>query len=187
MDYFKRLEGERLYLSPLNIKDVDKYIEWMADINFASKLGSTSRIFNKVNEAEFVEEKLKTGDYIFGIIEKETNELIGNCSIFNIDSTNSTAEIGIMIGKESARGKGYGTESMGILADYSFNYLNFNSLFLKVKEFNPGAIRCYEKVGFKLIGKRRNSAYVNGKYYNNIYMDLLKTEFDKDYIINKEF
>ena len=28
MKYFKKLIGERIYLSPLNIEDAEKYVEW---------------------------------------------------------------------------------------------------------------------------------------------------------------
>lgn len=28
MKYFKKLVGERIYLSPLNVEDAEKYIEW---------------------------------------------------------------------------------------------------------------------------------------------------------------
>ena len=51
--------------------------------------------------------------------------------------------------------------------------------------FNERAINCYKKVGFKEYGRRRESYFLNGKYYDHIYMDILAREFDGNYIKNK--
>ncbi len=72
-----------------------------------------------------------------------------------------------------------------MLLDYGFNYLNLNNIMLTVKSFNERAINCYQKVGFKEIGRRRKSYFLNGKYYDDIYMDILAEEFKESYIRNK--
>ena len=48
---------------------------------------------------------------------------------------------------------------------------------LKVFSFNERAISCYKKVGFKEMGRRRQSYYLKGKFYNDVYMDILREEF----------
>jgi ribosomal protein S18 acetylase RimI-like enzyme len=50
---------------------------------------------------------------------------------------------------------------------------------LKVYEFNKSALKCYEKVGFKQIGKRREALHRNLEKHNIIYMDILSEEFHK--------
>lgn len=42
-----------------------------------------------------------------------------------------------------------------------------------------------KKIGFKEAGKLRENYFLNGKYYDVIYMDLLKREFKGSYIRNK--
>jgi hypothetical protein len=32
MRYFKKIKGERVYLSPINIEDAEKYTEWLNDL-----------------------------------------------------------------------------------------------------------------------------------------------------------
>ena len=51
--------------------------------------------------------------------------------------------------------------------------------------FNERALKCYKKCGFKEIGSRRESAFLDGKYYDTIIMDILENEFEGDYIRNK--
>ena len=31
MKYYKKLVGERIYLSPVNVEDAEKYVEWFCD------------------------------------------------------------------------------------------------------------------------------------------------------------
>lgn len=56
---------------------------------------------------------------------------------------------------------------------------------LTVMSFNERAIKCYKKVGFKEFGRRRQCYFLNGKYYDRIYMDILANEFEGNYIRNK--
>ena len=83
------------------------------------------------------------------------------------------------------RSNGYGTESLRLLLDYGFNYLNLNNIHLGVKAFNERAIACYKKVGFKEYGRRREAYFLNGKYYDHVFMDILAREFKGNYIKNK--
>ena len=81
--------------------------------------------------------------------------------------------------------KGYGAEVLNLLLDYGFNYLNMNNIMLNVKSFNERAIACYKKVGFKEYGRRREAYFLNGKYYDHVFMDILAREFEGNYIKNK--
>ena len=56
---------------------------------------------------------------------------------------------------------------------------------LGVKSFNENAIACYKKVGFKEFGRRIQSYFLNGKYYDDVRMDMLASEFKGNYIKNK--
>ena len=86
------------------------------------------------------------------------------------------AEVGLFIGDEENRNKGYGAEALNLLLDYCFDYLNVNNVMLKVFSFNERAINCYRKLGFKEIGRRRQSYYLKGKFYDEVFMDILKSE-----------
>ena len=82
-----------------------------------------------------------------------------------------------MIGNKEFWSRGYGTEALGLLLDFAFAILNLNNVLLEVHAFNTRAIRCYEKVGFKVVGRRRESRLVAGKHYDRIIMDILAREF----------
>lgn len=185
MKYYKKLIGERIYLSIMNIEDAEKFVEWFCDFRTTDGIGKSSSIVTIESEKEWLENSLKNNDFVFSIIDLKKDELIGNCSIMNINQKDRCAEVGIFIGDEEYRSKGYGTEALKLLLDYGFNYLNLNNIELHVMSFNERAINCYKKVGFKEYGRRRESYFLNGKYYDRIGMDILAREFEGSYIKNK--
>lgn len=185
MKYYKKFIGDRLYLSPMNPNDVEKYVEWISSPIVSDGMGNTSNILTESLDKEFIEKALKNGDKCFAIILLKNDELIGNCSIYRENDNARVAELGIFIGDEKFRNNGYGQEALNLLLDYGFNYLNLNSVYLSVFSFNDVAINCYKKIGFKEAGRLRENYFLNGKYYDVIYMDILKREFKGSYIRNK--
>lgn len=179
MKYLKKLESENLYLSPMMMDDAPLYVKWLNDYRVTDGIGKTKDVTTLENEIEYLQEVTKNGNYNFGIVTKENEELIGTCSLMNIKQVDQTAELGIFIGEEEARGKGYGTEAIKMIMDYGFNTLNLHTIYLGVYSFNEEAIACYKKVGFKEAGRIREAKYHNGKRYDDIKMDILKEEFYK--------
>ena len=185
MKYFKKLVGERIYLSPLNVEDAEKYIEWFCDFRTADGIAKSGKMMTVEAEIEWLEKSIKNNDMNFAIVSLKNDELIGTCGFNKINYQDREGTVGIFIGEENYRSNGYGTEALRILLDYGFNYLNINNIMLTVKSFNERAISCYKKVGFNEFGRRRESYYLNGKYYDDIYMDALAKEFKGNYIKNK--
>ena len=186
MKYYKKLIGKRIYLSPMNTEDAEKYVEWISDFKVTDGIGRSCNLLTVEGEKSWLEkESLNFKDYNFAIVKKDSDQLIGNCSIVKINPKDRCAEVGIFIGDEENRNKGYGTEALKMLLDYGFNYLNLNNIQLGAMSFNDRAISCYKKVGFKEYGRRRESYFLNGKYYDIVFMDILAREFKGDYIINK--
>ena len=179
MSYYNKIDGEKIYLSPVNIDDASIYVKWLSNPNISDNLHSTKRVFNEVNEKEFLNNRLLKGDYIFSIIRKSDDKVIGTTSLNDIDNIDGTATVGIFIGDEDNHDKGYGSDALRALLNYGFGVLNLNNIELKVFDFNERAINCYKKVGFKEYGRRHKAYYINNKYHDVIYMEILKDDFYK--------
>lgn len=82
-----------------------------------------------------------------------------------------------MIGEKDYWDQGYGTEAMQLILHHGFNTLNLNSITLRVYENNPRAIRSYEKTGFVLDGRIRQSQFADGKYLDTLFMSVLREEW----------
>ncbi len=174
MKYFKKIVGKRIYLSPMNVEDAEIYVKWLNDFSVTDGVGSSCRVTSLETEKEWLTRN--SGQYQFAIVKLEDDKLIGNCGIQGIDQLRQCAEVGLFIGDEENRNKGYGEEVLNLLLDYGFDYLNLNNIMLKVFSFNENAISCYKKVGFKEIGRRRQSYYIKGKFHDEVYMDILRNE-----------
>lgn len=184
MRYFRKIVGERIYLSPVNPEDAEKYAEWINDLNVSIYLTSAPKVYSLQKEKEILEHISKEG-YCFAIIDSEKDKLIGNIGLEDVDFIDRKAVLGIFIGDKEYWNKGYGTEAIGLLLDFSFNLLNLNSIMLIVHAFNKRAIRCYEKCGFKLIGKRREAYIIGPEKFDEYYMDILASEFKNSRTLDK--
>lgn len=186
MKLFKKLEGENIYLSPRMVDDevVEKFTKWLNDFKITDYTGRSATMITLEGERKWFE-SLKDDTQSFFIVRKEDDELIGTVGLHQINNINRTATLGIFIGEHDGRNKGYGTETIRLILEYGFRYLNLNNIKLDVMEFNKRAIACYKKCGFKEYGRRRKSEFVCGKYYDRISMDILAEEFEGDYIKNK--
>ena len=177
MKYFPKLVGSRLYLSPVNVEDAPTYVKWLNDKTVSENLGLDMKVTTLEGEKEWL--KKNQNDYNFAIVLKENDELIGNCGFDEIDLIHRNARLGIFIGDEKNRGNGYGKEAIKLLLEYGFNNLNLNNIMLNVYEFNKGAIKVYESLGFKKFGTRHKSYYFKGKFYDEIQMEILKEEYNE--------
>lgn len=176
MKYFKKLVGERVYLSPICIEDAETYAAWVADPAVSDGLGNTIKVYSLNRERETLEAWTKN-DGSFSIVKLDGDELIGNCGIFDINEVHSQGTIGLFIGEAKNRGMGYGQEVIRLLQSHAFETLRLNNLMLKVFSHNEAAIKCYIKCGFKEIGRRRQCSFLYGKYHDDVFMDILSEDY----------
>ena len=174
--YFKKLTGKKCYLSPIDENDAEKFTEWLNDLEVTQYLAAMyPRIINVQNEKGFLEKLAKEHNY--SIIDMDTNELLGNCGFPHMDNINQTGEVGIFIGNKKYWNKGYGTEALTLLIDFGFKVLNLHTISLRVVSFNPRAIKVYEKIGFKIVGRIRECILMGKERFDMIYMDIIHNEF----------
>jgi len=176
--YFRKITGERLYLSPFDADDSNiytKYAEWMNDRNVTDTYGGHSSLVSAATAKKTLEE---LQGYRFAILLTNNDELIGHISIHDIDHLHRHAFIGMFIGDVEYRNKGYGTEAVRLVLDYGFKTLNLHNIMLSVHEDNSAAITCCKNAGFHEVGRRREWIFKDGKYHDVIYMDILANEFE---------
>jgi RimJ/RimL family protein N-acetyltransferase len=171
--YIPKIVGERVYLSPMFLDDLEQYTRWINDFEVTRYLGQAAKCFSLESERKYLE-KLVSDGHNFAAVLKEEERLIGNASIFGVQHIHQCAEIGLFIGEAGDRGKGYGQEIVRLLVDYGFRYLNLNNIMLRVFSGNAAAINAYRKCGFKEFGRRTRCYFVESKWYDEIYMETLR-------------
>lgn len=175
--YFRKIQGEHVFLSPIDIEDLETYTRWINDPAVSENIAVSWQLFTLEKERRVLEDMAKDG-YNFAIVRNEGQELIGSISLLEVSHIYGSAQCGLFIGEAENRGQGYGTEALRLLLGFAFGTLNMNNVMLKVFAFNAPARRCYEKAGFKVIGTRRRAYFARGAYHDEIYMDILAAEID---------
>ena len=66
---------------------------------------------------------------------------------------------------------------MQVLLRYAFDELNLYRVTLNTFEYNPRAIRSYEKAGFKVEGRVRKYLNREGRRWDVIFMGILAEEW----------
>ena len=188
MKYFKKILGDRIYLSPKSVfdEDIEKYTKWINDSEVTDYIGSTSKITTYTSEKEYLENLAQNKEDVnLDIISLNGDKLIGTVSLDSFNWIDRSAVLGIFIGEDEYRSHGYGTEAINLILEYGFKYLNLHSNRLDLLSVNERAHKCYLKCGFKDTGRSRENVFLNGKYYDLMHMDILENEFTGDYIKNK--
>jgi RimJ/RimL family protein N-acetyltransferase len=172
MKYFKKLVGEHVYISPMNIADAETYAKWLNNSSITQYLSIHNSLVTCEGEREYLEACGKQ-EFQMCIVKCENDELIGNIGLNGVDYKNGTAELGIFIGEENNLGKGYGTEAINLLTNYAFNELRLHTIYLIVYDINERAMKAYNKCGFVECGRRHEAVYRHGKYIDLVYMELI--------------
>ena len=78
----------------------------------------------------------------------------------------------ILIGPENHRGKGLGQIIMQQLLDFGYQHFPNKSAELNVFDWNIGAIKCYEKIGFKLNPEIKKEVQIGNEIWTSVNMIL---------------
>jgi RimJ/RimL family protein N-acetyltransferase len=171
-------EGQLVRLAPLERGSLPDFTRWLRDYDVQRFLGMLPVPMTDDAEAAWFEEAVKhEGTYTFSIRVLADDRLIGNCGLFGFDWKNRFAEFGILIGEKDAWGHGYGTDAARLILRFGFDELNLNRIWLRVYDFNPRAVRAYEKAGYVHEGTYRQALYREGAYHDIHVMSMLRDEW----------
>ena len=152
------IRGERVALGPVHRGLLPLIERWDNEFRTVDLGGGDPRPRSVESIAAMWEPLLRgeRADWLgFAIYALPDLRPIGIANIRDFSNPHGTAEFGITIGDASDRGQGFGTESTRLLLDYAFTVLGVHNVWLDTPAYNAGAIRAYEKAGFREIGRRR--------------------------------
>lgn len=172
------LSGERVVLGPYHPSIKPLLAKWFNTLAVSIPGGDVPLpLTPEAIDAEY-ERCINSNDRIdFIIYERASMRPIGIVNLRDIDNHHRTAELGIAIGEQECWNKGYGTETCWLVLDYGFNGLGLHNVALDPASFNERAIRAYQRVGFREIGRRRDAHRVGNRVFDLVLMDCLATEF----------
>ncbi|HZW03998.1 MAG TPA: GNAT family protein [Anaerolineaceae bacterium] len=172
------LTGKLVRLAAPNLDtDVEQSAAWEMDSEFQRLSGSEpARPAPLASLRDWMEAWVNESN-VFAIRTLADDRLIGFMDLDGINWASGDSWVGIGLGDRRYWGQGFGTDAMRVIIRYAFEELNLRRISLTVFEYNPRAIRCYENLGFREEGRARERVRRAGRYWDMLYMGLLREEW----------
>lgn len=172
------ITGARVILRPLLEKDFTlEYLNWLNDprVNRYSQRRPFPVGCEEMKQYNDFFLKNPRKGFVLAIIDKKRDAHIGNISLVNIQPVHRCAEIAILIGARAYWNRGYGAECIYLLTKHAFTHLNLHKIL--AGSFNPAFVKCVEKLGWTREGEFRERIWSHGRYHNQVWTSILKSEF----------
>lgn len=175
-----RLAGKRVYIRKLKYSDAEDIYKNVNDKEVVRCTLNIPHPYPKKGAIQFIRKtrykSKKRKEYVFGIILKEENRLIGMVGLHRIDWKNKNSELGYWIGKNYWN-KGLVTEAVSLILDFAFSQLKLHKVYAKLFEKNIGSRRVLEKSGFKLEGSFKEQRFKHNAWQNELEHGILAKEY----------
>lgn len=122
------------------------------------------------------EEGFKPDRYSFSVRTLAEDKYIGFLGLW-VNLIHGEAWVGLGIGEREYWGKGYGTDMMKLCLQFAFMELGLERVSLGLHEYNPRALRSYEKSGFRMEGRTRGDIMREGRHSDTLWMGILRDEW----------
>jgi RimJ/RimL family protein N-acetyltransferase len=173
------LTGDRISLGPVGPDDLPTLHRWINDRELVVLSAAYRPVHVGDHQAWWAGISSDPSVELFAIRTLDGDRLVGTCQLLGIDARHRTAELQIRIGEPDARGRGIGTEAVGLLLRHAFADRDLERVSLHVFATNSPALAAYEKSGFTREGVLRRAAYVDGRREDVVVMAILREEWER--------
>ncbi|MCW2786566.1 MAG: family N-acetyltransferase [Marmoricola sp.] len=174
------LAGDLVTLRTIEREDVEVLAAW--DLAYATWPELNDKPYLPKTVADVLKEYddgsetgYRAGDAFAPFAVDAEGELVGAVCLWGVDLHNRRAHLGIVIG-EDFRGHGYGTDACRAILRYAFVDRGLHRVQLEVLDTNTGALRAYEKAGFRRDGLLREAAWIRGGFQDEVVMSVLTSD-----------
>jgi len=148
---FKEIESNKYLLRKITYSDLKDMLEMYSDEDVMK--------FNSGQKINYIEDIIKLIDIIdkgfenkwfirWGVIEKGTNEYLGDLALHSFDENENKVQIGYML-KKSYWNKGIMSEVAQLLIDYVNENTSIQTIEAYIHPQNIASIKLAEKLGFR--------------------------------------
>jgi len=179
-----RLETKRLILRPTSISDAEQmYNNWAADPEVTKFL-----LWQPHADIEATKSVLAAWDirlerldyYHWGMVLKESGQIIGTCGSLGINEAHRSTELGYCMGR-AYWGKGYMSEAVAAIIDFLFKTVGLNRIAAGHDPNNVASGRVMQKCGMIYEGTQRQAHYCPRRgFYDLACYAILKCDYEKN-------
>ena len=175
-----KINSERLQIRNLKNSDLSDFYFYRSNPDVTKYQGFD--VFTMEQSKEFIQGQLKkfgkAGEWVqYGIENKKTGRLIGDCAIKLDQNDIRITEIGITISHTEQK-NGYAKESLIAILNFLFSINNFHRVTEIVDAENIASIQLLKSVGFKQEGHFIENIFFKGKWGSEFQFAMLKSEWE---------
>ena len=171
--------GRQIVLRRHRVENLRTFMRWYTDPEVARLTRYQQAPLSQDEIQRFFYSRIMGTDFLSMAIHlRESNRLVGTCAFSQLDGDNGSTLFHITIGERDAWGLGYGTEATQLMLEHAFTRLALHRVALTVFDFNPRAIRSYQKCGFVEEGRARQAIFRDGRFWDEIHMSVLLDEWE---------
>ena len=171
------LKGKQLQLRALEPKDLELLYKWENNPAVWPVSGTLAPFSRFVIEQYLTisHQDIYSSKELRLMIDLEGSaKSIGCIDLFDFDPKNKRAGIGILIGDESERRKGYAAEAVEIVIEYCFTTLDLHQVYCSVIANNQDSLALFRKVGFETTGSRKDWNYNHGQFVDEYFLQYIR-------------
>lgn len=174
------IEGERVRLRWLAEADVPALYAIFGDAEVCRYWSSAA--YRSIEEAarlraQIVECFRERSLFQWGIALRDTDEVIGTCTLASLSPAHRRAELGFALRRASWR-RGYVREILPRLVDFAFGSLGLHRLEADVDPENAASLDAIRRLGFRQEGHFRDRYFVHGLWHDAAMFGLLRSEWE---------
>lgn len=174
-------ETDRLLLRKVTRQDLDDVFEFSSDPKVAQRMTWEKNDSKEETLSNFLQPTVdgyKDGQSgVWAIVYKESEKVVGTCSLVDWSNEHQKAEIGYVLNREFW-GAGIATEALKEVLSYGFGALQLNRIEGGCDVDNIGSEKVMLKAGMTFEGVLRKNERIKGEFRDTKIFSILKSEFD---------
>jgi RimJ/RimL family protein N-acetyltransferase len=170
-------------------KDPEVMARWSNDPEYLRMLSpeptvpaSTAQVKKRLEKIEKqVEDEKNLFYYTLRLVSEDSTEndrLLGFARIYWVEWNSGSGYVQLGIGEAADRRKGYGSETLSLLERFAFAELNLFSLRAVIAEYNTPALGLFEKAGFLVEARQRETLLRYGKRWDTLHVGILRPDWE---------
>ena len=171
------IKGTRVGLRAVEKEDLPYLRDWRNLSNFRKNFREVRELSLKDQDIWYESlQKTKHINYMFIIVDLETNLPIGAAGILYINWIIRSGDFSFYIGENEQYigDNGKAEEAAKLLIDYGFKNLNLHKIWMELYEFDKQKIEFFtQKFYFQQDALLRDNCFENGKYWNSLIISLI--------------
>lgn len=174
--------GNHVILRAIEPDDLEELRQWRNQPNLRTFFREHAELSAHDQLAWYNQTVLpKKNVLMFSIINKETNALMGACGLCYIDWLRRSADLSIYLGLENIYLDDiFAIESSKILIKYAFSELGLHRVWAEVYSHDAKKQDFFNKLGFSVDGRFRESHWTENKWVDSIFYSLLSKDIIKN-------